>query len=220
MNNYSIENIKHLYEWLDENPNHKMYEDGYSVIVFDCYDTLDTGQEEGCGFKVREHIFGSKEEAWLFFEKDLQEHGKRDFWDYVDWNDNCVVSTHYDEGGWTHVWIEKWDGFDEDVRLSWEYDGTKYKSLKELWKEVPIFHGEFMTTDRPYIRAYDKKTDTHKIARLSLEYGTSFYTSCTAKEKELEAKKAEKERRRKELEERTRKDNTIELDLNSTDLPF
>lgn len=215
MNEYSIKNIKKLYSWLEENPNGRMHKNGYSVIVFDCYDTEDTHPEYGCGFKVREHIFPTKEEAWLFFEKDLQEHGERDFWENVAWNEDCVVSVHIDEGGWTHAWIEKWEGFDEDVEMAWEFNGVKYKSLKSLWEEVPEFKGHYMEEDRPYILS-----EAH-VAGLSVELSDSFRASCEEKEKELKAEEEERERRWKEYEEsqKNRKFNPGECGEDG-DLPF
>ena len=220
MNNYSIENLKELYGWLEENPNKRIHKNGFSVIVFDCFDTLDNNPQYGCGFGAREHIFGTKEDAWLFFQNELQEHSRRDFWDYVDWNDDVVVSTHYDEGGWTHVWIEKWDGFDEDVKVSWEYDGVKYKSLKELWKEVPIFQGNYMETDRPWISVWDEVNKKGYTANLSVDLSESFYARCEEKRKELEAEKEEAERRRKEFYEKLNKQELNNIGHDDGDLPF
>lgn len=214
MKQFSIENIKHLYGWLDENPNNAMHKIGYSVIVFDCFDTLDTNPEYGCGFRVREHIFGTKEEAWFFFQQDLC-YGRRDFWDEVAWTDECVVSTLYDEGGWTHVWIEKWDGFDEDIEFTWEYNGIKYKTPQDLWEAVPIFKGNYMSTDHPCISAFDEETNTWQYAHLNIELSDSFYASCEKKKKELKEEEEERERLRKEREK-----DVIEIDPNNTDLPF
>lgn len=217
MNSNSIENIKCLYGWLEENPNKNMHQNGYSVIVFDCYDTLDTNPKDGCGFKIREHIFGSKEEAWFFFEEDLC-YGRRDWWDEVVWTDDYVVSTLYDEGGWTHVWIEKWDGFDNDIEFSWKYNDIKYKSLKDLWEAVPIFQGHHMTTDKPWISVLDRETNTWFHAELNIELSESFKTSC---DKWIEEKKKAQEEA-KEAEERRKKEYEEEINnlTNCTDLPF
>lgn len=212
MRKYSIDNIKHLYGWLDENPNGRMPKDGYSVIVFDC-DDLAAG-DGACGFTMKERIFASKEEAWLFFYNHICGSLGRDFWDYVDWNDNCVVSTFYDGGGWTHMWIEKWDGFDKDVEVSWEYDGKRYKSIKDLWKGAPIFEGRWQETDEGFIRSKLDDGMGTSIAQLSIDLSDSFNKSCEEKKEELRIKKEEEERHRKELEEKWQKGEF------TGDLPF
>lgn len=203
MNNYSKENIKYLHEWLEENPNKKMHPNGYSVIQFDCYDG---GEREG--FNIREHIFSTKEEAWLFFKKDLQEHGARDFWDEATWNDEVLVSTHHDEEGWTHIWIEKWQGFDEDIQVTWDYEGKKYKSLEALWEGEPIFQGYYMETDRPVIVC--KKG----IAKLNITLSDSFKNLC---EKRREEEKKEREQK-KEIKKKIEK--LLDSQNKEEDLPF
>lgn len=187
MNNYSKENIKRLYSFIEINPNKRMHPNGYRVLACDCND----GGPDEC-FIISEHIFSTKADAWLYFQKDLQEYGTRDFWDGVDWNDEMVVSKHYDEKGWTHTWIEKWTGFDDDIQVTWDYEGRKYKSLEALWEGEPIFIGSYMETDRPVIVC------RKGIAKLDITLGDSFKNLCE-KRREEEKKEREQKKEREKL---------------------
>lgn len=98
-----------------------------------------------------EYFFKTKKDAWKFFEKSITEHYMRDFWFDFGWNDKYVFSTHFDEGGETHTVLEKWEGFDQDVELGWEFKDVVYHSLKELREAYPAFEGQFKRTDEYYI---------------------------------------------------------------------
>ena len=217
MNSKSVENIKCLYGWLEDNPNNFMHPNGYSVIEFKCNDG---GPDEG--FDIKERIFQTKEEAWLHFEKEMYSCYDRGWWDSVDWTDDIVVTSFHDgcslNGEWADIWIEKWDGFDNDIEFSWKYNDIKYKSLKDLWEAVPIFQGKYMVTDHPCIWNYVEETDTYFRADLNIELSESFKKSC---DKWIEEKKKAQEEA-KEAEERRKKEYEEEINnlTNCTDLPF
>lgn len=107
----------------------------------------------------------SKETAWREFAESIGEHyhGK-DFWDDLNWDDGVVESIHSDESGYNNCVLHKWEGFDENVSLTWKCGETRYNSLKEL-HELAEFAGCTKECDRPYIVSADRK----KIAYLDVK---------------------------------------------------
>lgn len=188
--------------WVNEDPNKDMNNGGYSVCICDVNNNT-FADYNYAAVECSERIFKTKEEAWLHYYDDIFEYGitGRDFWGDIWWDDNCVVTVHYDEGGNSKVWIEKWEGFDDDIQIYWEYNGKKYKSLKDLWDAEPKFNGCYMETDRPWIRHEDDLAG-EDMAELEIELSESFKKSCEDKEKELEEKK---EARKKRIEEHRKK---------------
>ena len=187
--------------WTNKDPNKDMNKGGYSV----CISNISNDKYSDCNYaevESSERIFKTKEESWLHFEKDICEFGVtgRDFWGGIWWDDKGVASTHYDEGGSSMVWIEKWEGFDDDIQTSWEYKGVKYKSLEDLWETEPIFNGCYMETDRPWIIPKDWRPGDD-AAKLDITLSESFEKSCKEKEKELEDEK-KKRKERIEMEEK------------------
>lgn len=104
------------------------------------------------------HEFETPKEAWDCFKESIAEHyhGK-DFWTGFEWNDGFVESLHDAEDGWNVCLLYKWEGFDDDVKLSWKVDDVKYETLEELWAKRPEFDGEYICTDKPFILSKDNK---------------------------------------------------------------
>ena len=94
----------------------------------------------------------NKRYAWNEFKKSIAErfHGK-DFWDDIRWNDIAIETVHTAEDGFNWCILHKWEGFEDDVSVTWKYGKTRYKSLEELWEAVPKFKDHFMETDSPFI---------------------------------------------------------------------
>ena len=107
-----------------------------------------------------------KEDAWRHFEDSIAEHyhGK-DFWTDINWDNNYVESLHEAEDGYNECLLHKWEGFDDDVKLSWKVDDTKYKTRNELWEKRPEFKDEILFPDKPYITDKAGK----QYARLNIE---------------------------------------------------
>lgn len=107
-----------------------------------------------------------KRYAWKEFKKSIAEHyhGK-DFWDIINWDDRLVETIHSDEAGYSTCILHKWEGFDDDVSLTWKYGETRYKSQEELWEGVPKFKDFTMGCDEPFIR----NSQDCEIALLDIE---------------------------------------------------
>lgn len=121
-------------------------------------ETTNCTEIDGCRVKetTEIYLFETKNAAFKFFEESLAEHYRgKDFWSDVDWNDISVSSIHFDECGANSLILFKWEGFDNDIELAWEYNDKKYHTIKDLWDNEPKFVGETMETDRPFIRSKD-----------------------------------------------------------------
>lgn len=108
---------------------------------------------------VSQGVFNSekKRAVWDEFAASIAEHyHDKDFWRDLNWDDNVVESVHDAEDGYNVCLLRKWEGFDENVSLSWKYGDTRYKSLKEL-QELTEFAGCTKECDRPYIVSVDGK---------------------------------------------------------------
>lgn len=119
---------------------------------------------ENKGLRYKEttevYLFNTKSAAFDFFMESIAEHYRgKDFWASVDWNDIVVSSFHFDEEGSNTLTLYKWENFDKDVEFAWEYKGTKYHTLEELWENEPQFEGETMETDKPLIRSKENIDD-------------------------------------------------------------
>lgn len=80
-------------------------------------------------------LFRDKVDAWKHFNASVFPYwGKRDFLEDIDWNDEFLVTAHMDEGGCNNCILYKWEGFDDDIEIGWEYNGVLYRNLRELWK--------------------------------------------------------------------------------------
>ena len=108
-------------------------------------------------------LFKSKRDAWNYFYNMVGENRVRDFWIWFGWDEKYVESVNMDEGGYSNVILYKWEGFDNDVELGWEYDGKLYHSVKELVNAFPqYFEGAEFETDRPFIRGEENQfADLH-----------------------------------------------------------
>ena len=121
-------------------------------------ETTKCAEIDGCRVKetTEIYLFETKSAAFKFFEESIAEHYRgKDFWDDVYWDDISVSSSHSDECGASSLILFKWEGFDNDIELAWEYNGKKYHSIEDLWDNEPKFSEERMETDKPFIRSKD-----------------------------------------------------------------
>ena len=82
---------------------------------------------------------------------------------FIGWNNESVVLSIYDYDDY-HFILHKWKGFDNDVEIGWEYKGNLFHSYEELWEAYPIFDGQRMYCDRPWIYSKDDK----EVAELAI----------------------------------------------------
>ena len=102
--------------------------------------------------------FANKKDAWNFFKHSIQEHHIMDFWDDIDWNDMYVETSHYAEDGATYMVLTKWEGFEQDVKLTWrDKDGKEYGSVSELVQKLPQYENCEVYTkhDRAFLETED-----------------------------------------------------------------
>lgn len=112
--------------------------------------------------------FDSKARAWDFFKDSISEYyGGKDFWTNFDWDGKYVDSVHFDEEGMNLLRLYKWKGFDNDIKLTWEYKGNKYLSHADLCKAYPEFGG-CSVDDKPWIIPKGHN-DGEEVAKLSIE---------------------------------------------------
>ena len=126
---------------------------------------------EGCAEtrSRKTYYFKTKKTAWDFFKQSLTEwYGGRDFWADLNFDDVKIESSHWDEGGSNTLCLYKWEDFDNDVLIGWEYNG-EVMYLNELWADYPIFEGKHMETDEPFIRSKDGKEIANLYVNSNLE---------------------------------------------------
>lgn len=174
------------------------------------YKIIEINHEDAYGdepsFNMRKEIFfNTKAEAWQWFNKSIApEYRGKDFFAYFGWNEREVVSTHYAEGGDYCCAIQKWEGFDDDVEIAWEFNGTLHHSVKELANAYPQYFSEedVPETDTLVIRGCDDK-----FATLHVE----------VKNKDLEETAEE---RKKKMEEIDRKNREKASSKDAEDFPL
>lgn len=100
-------------------------------------------------------LYKTKEDAWKYFEEQLPLMVNY-CTSHLDWDDKYVEFSISDYDRYNYL-LYKWEGFDDDVEIGWEYDGKVFHSYNELWEAYPIFEGCYMYCDKPYIFSKDGK---------------------------------------------------------------
>ena len=196
MKKFSKENIIEDWScWLEEDPNHDMNKGGYCVCFTEHFgDYLAVSSENNCFDGVAEVssgvlIFKTKEDAWNYFNSEnwcphgFYEHGG------IFWNDDVVCVCNFDQGGGIELWIEKWDGFDDDVQFFWEHRDVKYKDRKELCEAQPQFKGQSFDWDGWFI------VSGADVARVGYTLSESFEKSCIEAAEKAKSRKKELEKK-------------------------
>ena len=117
-------------------------------------------------------LFTDKFDAWKHFNASIFPYwGNRDFLEDIDWNDELLVTAHMDEGGCNNCILYKWEGFDDDIEIGWEYNGVLYRNLRELWKAYPqYFNGIGLWEDSLYIQGNEGQKAELKIRYKNPEF--------------------------------------------------
>lgn len=141
--------------------------------------------------QIAQGIFNTENKivAWKEFEKSIAEHyhGK-DFWTDFNWNDNLVESIHDAEDGYNVCLLHKWEGFDDDICLSWECEGKLYKSIQDLWEARPDFKDCTKECDKTYIVNKDNTATANLVITIDWRHTTNCQPINTKRIKQLKQK--------------------------------
>lgn len=145
-----------------------MYKVTFKHDVTNCFGSNEIGYKYNAkeGRMTEEYFFDSKEAAWTFFE--AHAYGIGAFWTGFEWDWKSVYSYHMDEGGYFSVILDKWEDFDKDVEMYWEYNDKKYYSLEELW-ELPQFLHRYKVDDVDWIDSIDGEEHAELVVKSNLK---------------------------------------------------
>lgn len=167
-------------------------------------------RNEALGFeepKTEVFEFPTKEEALVFFE-DESSYG---FFDWVEEQDDSLVVVWDDEGECVNVMLEKWDGFEEDIKVVCKVDGTEeeFGTIREAYEFACKDEGVLPKDKISFFQESDDVDGNYRSMYFNLkglkhdfEYHVLYRDWLDDKRKELWSKK-NLEERKKQVDEDT-----------------
>ena len=141
---YIMDSLENCHKQLNEGAE-KNSDAAYRVSAID-FDNYSSSHK----IIVEDEVFENQVDAWSRF---WIEAGRGYGWFGGYWeDDDAVYGSSWDQGGeFRVVRLEKWDGFDDDIRLVFTYNGNEYKTIDELAEADPIFKFAQVSHDGPWV---------------------------------------------------------------------